>query len=176
MTRNRLIRALAVVTAILRKIVKFAIFAVVFLFLAFCSLYIIFPVWNEAHMYTFGQQLRKAPLPEDTVFVEMQSAVGKLNGNGNGIDFFAGMLVRSDLSLSELIDYYDSVSFAGAKDDEHTAEIQVIKANSDELHSKYLERRDLKFRKLRSTEDFSGYYFVNLYDGGYEAVFDLRGN
>ncbi|WP_172194252.1 hypothetical protein [Saccharibacillus qingshengii] len=176
MSHNRVMRALAKVTRIVQKIVKFALVSVLVLFLAFCSLYVLFPIWNEIHAYTFSRQLKKVPLPEDTVLVEMETAVGKLNGNGNGIDFFAGMLVRSDLSLSELIDYYEAVSYSGAKDKDHTVEVEVLKAKSDKMDSYYVEHRDLRFHRLRSTKDFSGYYFVNLYDGGYEAVFDLRGN
>ncbi|MEJ8302301.1 hypothetical protein [Saccharibacillus sacchari] len=173
---NRIKALLLKLVRIFRKMVMISILAVVLLVAAVFSLYIVFPIWNNVHLYTFAHQLKKVPMPEDTVFVEMETTVGKLNGNGNGIDFFAAMLVKSELGSSELFDYYKAASFTGAKSDEHKVAIGVSAARGDELKSQYVEREKLKFHKLRSTEDFSGYYVVTLYDGGYEALFDLRGN
>ena len=44
--------------------------------------------------------------PEETVIISYETRYGKLNGNGNGMDFFACTLIKSDLSLNELKQYY----------------------------------------------------------------------
>ena len=50
--------------------------------------------------------LCEIPLPEETELIESLSQAGKLTGNGNGMQYFGAILIRSDLSLEELDAYY----------------------------------------------------------------------
>ena len=47
------------------------------------------------------------PLPPDTEIVDSISVAKKLYGNGNGMQYFGGILVGSDLSEEELYTHYE---------------------------------------------------------------------
>ena len=49
------------------------------------------------------KELCETPLPEKTELIESISRAGKLTGNGNGMQYFGAILIRSDLSLEELV-------------------------------------------------------------------------
>ena len=51
-------------------------------------------------------ELAQVPMPEQTECIEKVSAAGKLSGNGNGMQYFGAILIRSELSLEELDAYY----------------------------------------------------------------------
>ena len=115
-------------------------------------------------------------LPEETVVIKNETRCGKLNGNGNGMDFFSCTLIKSDLSLNELKQHYSKVAFKAAKKNKgHTVNVDVIPAEY-KLVTEYLERENIYSDELKNMKDYSGYYFVMLYDGGYPANFDIRGN
>ena len=50
--------------------------------------------------------LCEIPLPEETELIESLSQAGKLTGNGNGMQYFGAILIKSELSLEELDAYY----------------------------------------------------------------------
>jgi hypothetical protein len=140
----------------------------------------IFPVINNISLNIFAQQLNSYPLPKNTELVERKKVCGKLNGCGNGMDFFACILIKSDLSLDKIKEYYNKMSARPAKlvisSQSHAVESDVIKADGFELHTDYNEHSIIIFDSLKNLKDFSDYYVVMIYDGGYSADFDLRGH
>ncbi len=64
------------------------------------------PFINNACAAANHVRLTALPLPEDTVCVEVISYTGHLVGNGNGMQFFAAMLVESTQSLQDLQSHY----------------------------------------------------------------------
>ncbi len=64
------------------------------------------PLINNACTAANHVRLTDLPLPENTVCVEVISHTGRLVGNGNGVQFFAAMLVESTQSLQDLQEYY----------------------------------------------------------------------
>ncbi|OMD45353.1 hypothetical protein BSK56_19725 [Paenibacillus borealis] len=68
----------------------------------FVSLFLIIPLVNNVNLSKFEKQFSKHQLPPETTIVEKESILGKLNGNGNGLDFLAAILVDSSLSVDEL--------------------------------------------------------------------------
>lgn len=66
--------------------------------------------FNSAYKYHTAYKVEKklceTPLPEKTELIESISRAGKLTGNGNGMQYFGAILIRSDLSLEELDAYY----------------------------------------------------------------------
>ena len=64
------------------------------------------PVYNNYCAYNVEKMLCETPLPEQTELIEAISQAGKLTGNGNGMQYFGAILIRSDLSLEELDAYY----------------------------------------------------------------------
>ena len=106
------------------------------------------PVANNAIALGVENDLKSIPLPEKTELVESTSKAGKLVGNGNGMQYFGAILIKSDLSPEELDAYYQ-VYRTGQFD--CLVEAQL---SSDILP---LEGGDLAFQH---TEYGVGYYIV----------------
>lgn len=119
------------------------------------------PIINNIRLAQFSRQIYSHSLPRQTQLLEKQCICGKLNGNGDGMDFLATILIKSDLSLEELQRYY---SFA-----------TVIKQEGIILNSEYLENGEIRYSKLKDVTNFKDYYVVFIFDGGYPALFDIRG-
>lgn len=64
------------------------------------------PFINNHTAYKVEKTLCEIPLPEETELIESLSQAGKLSGNGNRMQYFGAILIRSDLSLEELDDCY----------------------------------------------------------------------
>ncbi len=64
------------------------------------------PLINNHTAYKVEMALCEIPLPEKTELIESLSRAGKLTGNGNGMQYFGAILIRSELSLDELDAYY----------------------------------------------------------------------
>ena len=61
------------------------------------------PLINNHTAYKVEKALCEIPLPEETELIESLSLAGKLTGNGNGMQYFGAILIRSELSLEELM-------------------------------------------------------------------------
>lgn len=143
----------------------------------FVSLFLIIPLVNNVNLSKFEKQFSKHQLPPETTIVEKESILGKLNGNGNGLDFLAAILVDSSLSVDELTSYYTKETFKNAKrSGEYPVITEVLPVTGAAVDSVHLEHGSLTFDALKDIADYSGYYFIILYDGGYGASFDLRGH
>lgn len=119
------------------------------------------PAINNIKLYRLSRELSNHSISLKTQIIEKQSICGKLNGNGNGMDFLVTILVKSDLSLEELQKYY---SFA-----------TVIKQEGMSLNTEYLEHGEIEYSKLKDITSFEDYFVVLIFDGGYPALFDIRG-
>ena len=74
------------------------------------------PLINNHTAYKVEKALCEIPLPEETELIESLSQAGKLTGNGNGMQYFGAILIRSELSLEELDAYYSgTTSLAGVR-------------------------------------------------------------
>lgn len=141
------------------------------------SPYIVFPISNDIILCRFSWQLLAGKLPDETRLLDSASVCGKLNGNGNGMDFLAAALIQTDLPLSEIRKYYHTQSYQAAKPfSDHACEVIVIPAESPELQTEFLEHRDIAFPNHTKAIAAGGCYYVILYDGGYTAPFDIRGH
>ena len=67
---------------------------------------LVIPVVNNFVAAGVADRLEGLPLPEGTAVQDSVSMAGKLTGNGNGMQYFGALLLRSDLSLEELQAYY----------------------------------------------------------------------
>ena len=88
--KNRIVIILAVVIALL---IAFAISI---------------PVVNDLTAKGVQNRLLEIPLPNDTQCVESVCRAGKFTGNGNGMQYFGAMLIKSELTLEQLNDYYEN--------------------------------------------------------------------
>lgn len=68
------------------------------------------PIVNDFTASNVAKQLKDIPLPEKTSYIESISKAGKLTGNGNGMQYLGCILIRSDLTLEQLREYYAAFS------------------------------------------------------------------
>lgn len=139
------------------------------------GLFVLMLNYNNFVLTRFSSQLFEMDLPEDIYIMEEHKVRGKLNGNGNGMDFFACILVKTKRLQKELYDYLNNYEFAPAKDHE-TVETEVIKLRSNRLETKYVEHEEIVFETIQNEVNFDDYYVLIIYDGGYSADFDILGH
>ena len=91
------------------KIVKRLFIALlIVMFILPIGLYIGIVVANNSIADRIEKDLVAYELPENTKLVDSISIVGKLTGNGNGMQYMGSILVKSDLDEEELAEYYSS--------------------------------------------------------------------
>lgn len=78
----------------------------VIVIVVFCTPVLSAPLINNACAAANYERLTELPVPADTLCVETASYTGRLVGNGDGMQFFAAMLVESTQGLQELQAYY----------------------------------------------------------------------
>lgn len=139
------------------------------------GLFLLFLNYNDLVLTKFSSQLFEIDLPDDIHLIEKYKVRGKLNGNGNGMDFFACILVKTECSQKEINDYINNYKFNPAKNHE-IVEIEVIKLHSNRLETKYVENKEIVFKTIKDNDDFNDYYVLSIYDGGYSADFDILGH
>ncbi len=131
--------------------------------------------YNNLILMKFSSQLFEMDLPEDISVIEKVKLRGKLNGNGNGMDFFACILVKTERSLEELDHYLSEQEFIPAKNHE-IVETEVVKLKSNQLETKYVEHEEVRFNNIKNEADSDNYFVLLIYDGGYSADFDILGH
>ena len=125
------------------------------------------PIVNNITAATVLSDIKNIPLPENTEYVEGISAAGKFTGNGNGMQYFGAILIKTDLSLDELNSYYSDYR-------ENEFRLLVEKQESGEIA--VIEHGSLAFEsELSQDED---YYIVYSWGDGIDlfAALDLRGH
>ena len=124
------------------------------------------PLINNYTAYKVERALCEIPLPEEAELIESLSQAGKLTGNGNGMQYFGAILIRSDLSLEELETYYSDYR---SNEWEYLVEIQEGQS------IKEIEHKALQFSE--EIED-SGYYIVYSWGSGNSLLkeLDIRGH
>lgn len=119
------------------------------------------PLVNDHTAEQVADRLENHPLPEETELIESLSKAGKLVGNGNGMQYFGAILIKSERSLDELTSHYSA----------YGALVQVQCAQQIDI----IEHGSLAFESEVSDE---GYYIVYAWGDGlglYEML-DLRGH
>lgn len=90
--------------------------------------------------------------------VETKSVYGKLNGNGNGIQYFGAVLVRRDSAEAEDLD--ELIRWLG----EDFEVVECCAQENSDITSKYLEHQTLKYKTAISPDDdFITIWFYNSY-------------
>ena len=121
------------------------------------------PIYNNYCAYNVEKMLCETPLPEQTELIEAISQTGKLTGNGNGMQYFGAILIKSELSLEELDAYYSEYR---SNEWEYLVEGQSVEM---------LEHGGLQF-----SEEIKGnsYYIVYSWGSGNSLLreLDIRGH
>ena len=64
------------------------------------------PLVNNYSANNVEQELLSIALPDNTEMIESLSIAGKVVGNGNGMQYFGAILIKSEKTLDELFNYY----------------------------------------------------------------------
>lgn len=64
------------------------------------------PLVNNYSANNVEQELLRIALPDNTEMIESLSIAGKVVGNGNGMQYFGAILIKSEHTLDELFNYY----------------------------------------------------------------------
>ena len=141
-----------------KKIIPVAI--VIFLLI---GLAVSVPLVNDFSAKNVKKSLVEIALPDDTQMVESISKAGKLVGNGNGMQYFGAILIKSEKTLDELFDYY-SQKLAGV----------VVKEQKSQT-IECVEHAQLSF--TTNITDTDKYYIVYLFGNGISpfSELDIRG-
>lgn len=142
-----------------KKIIPVAI--VIFLLI---GLAVSVPLVNDFSAKNVKKSLVEIALPDDTQMVESISKAGKLVGNGNGMQYFGAILIKSEKTLDELFDYY-SQKLAGV----------VVKEQKSQI-IECVEHAQLSF--TTNITDTDKYYIVYLFGNGISpfSELDIRGH
>ncbi len=145
------------------------VFFVTFFLLAvfmFLALLIAAPMVNDHKAKKTAGKLADLPLPDKTEYIEQAYKAGKLVGNGNGMQYFGAVLIKSELSAEELQEYY--LRFA-TNDEECVVEPQVS-----------AEIKIIEHEQLRFSTDILGDNYYMVYSWGNNPTifhsFDIRGH
>lgn len=124
------------------------------------------PLINNHAAYKVEKALCEIPLPKETELIESLSQAGKLTGNGNGMQYFGAILIRSELSLEELEAYYSDYR---SNEWEYLVEIQ--EGQSIEV----IDHGGLQFSEEIKG---SGYYIIYSWGSGDFLLkeLDMRGH
>ena len=124
------------------------------------------PLINNHTAYKVEKALCEIPLPEETELIESLSQAGKLTGNGNGIQYFGAILIKSELSLEELETYYSDY-----RSNEWECLVETQEGQSIEV----IDHETLQFSEKI---DDGGYYIVYSWESGNSLLkeLDIRGH
>ena len=146
----------------MKKLKAVGILAVVVLIVGSLSI----PLINNHIAYKVEKVLFEIPLPEETELIESLSQAGKLTGNGNGMQYFGAILIKSELSLEELDAYY-----SGYRSNEWECLVETQEGQNIEV----IDHVTLQF-----TEEIkgNGYYIVYSWGSGKSLLeeLDIRGH
>ena len=123
-----------------------------------CFVGVFIPLSNDRTAENIAKQLESSS-PADTVIIESVSKAGKLTGNGNGMQYFGAMLIKSELTLDELSAFYS---------------VAVVKKQTSQK-IEVVEHEQMSFETVIDGDD---YYIVYMFDGSssFFANLDIRGH
>lgn len=139
------------------------------------GMFVLIPNYNNYVLNKFSSQLFKIELPDNISLIDTYKIRGNLNGNGNTMDFFACILVKTNCSKEELQEFLENEKFTSAKGHK-VIDTDVIKMKNNILDTKYVEHEQIVFESLKNENNLDDYYALIIYDGGYSSDFDLLGH
>lgn len=150
----------------MKKILEILLIAITILIL---FIPLIIKVSNDNIAKNVEKNLKVTSLPNDSELVDSISISGKLTGNGNGMQYFGAILIKTDLSEDELNDYYNQF-----RKDEWSYIIK--KQNSNKID--VIEHGNYRFEKYNK-EDEEKYYIIYSWGSAkndFLVELDLRGH
>lgn len=150
----------------MKKILKILLIAIIILIL---FIPLIISVSNDNISKNVVKNLKSISLPDNSELIDSISVSGKLTGNGNGMQYFGAILIKTDLSEEELNDYYKLY-----KKDEWS--FLIKKQNSSKID--VIEHGNYNFEKYNK-EDEAKYFIIyswGVSNNDFLVEWDLRGH
>lgn len=125
------------------------------------------PIFNDSVAKDTAGELVDLPLPNNTEFIESIYEAGKIAGNGNGMQYFGAILIKSELSLDELKEFYGTFAeheWECVVENQKTTDVEISDGHTN-----------LTFKTDIESDD---YYIVYSW-GSNDTIFhefDLRGH
>lgn len=142
----------------MKKFLKMALIVVIaVLILVSISIFIILPLYifitNNNIANNTKKTLENTKLPEKTELIDSISIARKVSGNGNGMQYFGAILIKSDLLENELNDYYKQYR-------KNDWSFLIAKQNSEVIT--VIDNQSYNFKKYNSN-DRDKYYIIYSY-------------
>ena len=147
----------------LKKVLVIIVLIVVSIFL---SVLIAAPIVNDNIAKKTANRLEDLPLPNNTELIERVYKAGKLVGNGNGMQYFGAIIIKSELPLEEIKEYY--LKFT-------KNEWECVVENQMDADVKIIEHTKMT---LKTDVEGDNYYIVYSW-GNNHSIFhelDIRGH
>lgn len=123
------------------------------------------PVANNFIAHGVKIDLEALPLPPDTRVVESLSVAGKANGNGNGMQYFAALLLQSDRTRDELQAHYTAL--AGETDS------LFLTYRVESQTGQTVAPIEIGTYRFTHPVEGAGYYILYTQRGSYGGLLDL---
>lgn len=95
--------------------------------------------------------LISTPLPQNTEIYDSLSVAGNLTGNGNGMNFFGAILIKTELSAEELEQHYSNY---------RNNEYEYIIDSQNQAQIEAIEHGNYSFTYLKDINKLTEYYIV----------------
>jgi len=125
------------------------------------------PLVNDHVAKKTAKVIEKIELPEHTEYMESFWKAGKLIGNGNGMQYLGGILIKSELSIDELQTYYSQYA---------NEEWECIVEKQAGKSIQWIEHGMLSLNSNLSGENYYIVYSWGHNDFVFFSEFDLRGH
>jgi hypothetical protein len=133
------------------------------------------PMNNKLVLNKFSRQLKEAELPESTELIASEQQYGRLIGDKNGLDFLAVIIIKSELSITQLKEFYNEKVYFNAKDTHNEIDLYIYNMESSSINNLIELNTEVSFDELSGITDLSDYYAIILIDAGYPAGLDHNG-
>ena len=136
----------------------------------YMSLVVFCPVINDVRAAKIEKEFFNIPVPPKTEIVESYSFCGNTSGTGNHVEIWSGILVKSELPETELIQWAEGISMSNIVYE------PLLWAVPEDRTSQYPQsRKFIEFEHFNGMSEAKRYYIM----GGYfDAVtqHDIRGH
>ncbi len=146
---------------------KKIIIAIIIILLILMFIFAI-PITNNIMAKEIETKLKTTKLPPQTQIIDSISIAGKLVGNGNGMQYFGAILVKTELSKEELKEYYREKA-------ENEWEYLIEKQTSNKIE--VIEHGDYVFKKVKG-ENLNQCYIIYSWESPKNNLLnlDIRGH
>ncbi len=158
-----------------QKKIRNILFLIIGLFIFFTIFIpVTFIPYNRYTLTSFAEAVFSIVPPQDSVIIEKKKEFGSLVSNGDHCDFYASVVLQSDLTESELLEYYQrrykgesEIGILSLSDDSEVSPDNTLLPVRSQMN-------DVKF-KVSGSNDESKFFILYIYEPDYvSGIGDLR--